>query len=252
MDQRCPQCHGKAGALTRLVRVGEYRGGLRDLILRLKFGGQCQLDRWLASLMADAAVGIQEVRQAEALVPVPLSWRRRVSRGYNQAELLAYALRAELRRRGVKLPINRDLVRVRHTEAQTHLPISRREENLRGAFVVRAGTPLTDKRVCLVDDVRTTGATLRAAALALKRAGAKQISAVVLAVAGPGVDRAAQPRVTGVPVGKFLDRITGHAGYKTLRNKMLWSWGRRPRRHGGPAGLSGGNGVATLNCFGGQ
>ena len=174
--------------MARVARVGEYRGTLRDLILRLKFRGQCQLDKWLGGLMADVAAGAADLREIDAVVPVPLSWRRRLGRGYNQSELLAYAMCGALRGKGFKVGVNRDLVRVRHTTAQTHLPTSKRIVNPRGAFAVRSQAGLEGRHVCLVDDVTTTGATLKAAALALRQAGAGRVSAVVLAVAGRNED----------------------------------------------------------------
>ena len=110
------------------------------------------------------------------MLPVPLSPERLRQRGYNQALLLARAL-------GHPQVHARMLLRVRDTEAQSHLARAERLRNLRGAFVpdpLRAAQ-LAGKRVLLVDDVMTTGATLHAAAAPLRDAGALQVCALVLA-----------------------------------------------------------------------
>lgn len=109
------------------------------------------------------------------LVPVPLHWRRRWHRGFDQARLLA----AELARL-TGLPVLEDgLRRCRVTAAQSGLPARRRRRALRGAFEARR-TPLPE-HVVLIDDVATTGATLEAAAEATRRAGTERVDAWLFA-----------------------------------------------------------------------
>jgi len=184
VDGRCHRCRRRRGAISQLVRVGRHTGPLRDLILAFKFAKQSQLDRFLGSLLASAIVGKADFGAVDALAPVPLHWRRRLGRGYDQAELLARGAAAALARNNLRVGINRDLVRVRWTIPQTHLPTSKRLRNLRRAFAVRPGAKLAGKHLCLIDDVSTTGTTLRLAGRALKKAGAARVSAAVLAVAG--------------------------------------------------------------------
>ena len=110
----------------------------------------------------------------DAVVPVPLHWRKRWSRGFNQAELLA---RPIAKRR--QIPVLRALRRKRSTEVQATLAVAGRRRNVQGAFEARLN--VAGKRILLVDDVMTTGATASACAMALKRAGAKSVSLVTVA-----------------------------------------------------------------------
>jgi competence protein ComFC len=113
----------------------------------------------------------------QAVVPVPLHPAKEKSRGFNQAVLLAKAL---ARRKEIPLLKGR-LVKIRPTAAQTSLRAGERETNLRGAFGVRKAAGLKGKIVLLVDDVYTTGSTIRECSLALKRAGVKEVRAVTIA-----------------------------------------------------------------------
>jgi ComF family protein len=105
-----------------------------------------------------------------------LHWRRYVRRGFNQSELLA----REIRRR-TGLPVARCVRRTRATESQAGLSASERRRNVRGAFRVKRGHALAGRRILLIDDVMTTGATAAACASALKRAGAHSVTVLVLA-----------------------------------------------------------------------
>lgn len=183
IDGRCHRCQNRRPAVTRVVRVGEYSGILRELILAFKFGGQSRLDIFLGSLLAAAIMGDTQLSSTDLIVPIPLHWRRRWSRKYNQSELLARAAVRELKQQGRVFQLNTDLVRIRYTEPQTSMAPSHRLINLRGAFAARPDAAYSGKHICLIDDVTTTGTTLRVAAGALKKAGATRVSAAVLAVA---------------------------------------------------------------------
>jgi len=180
---RCGRCQNRRPVVGHVARVGAYEGVLRQLILGFKFGGQSRLDRFLGGFVSAAVLGNEVVRQADILVPIPLHWRRLWSRRYNQAELLTRAVARELGRQGRAIPVNCDLLRVRHTLPQTSMAASHRLVNLRGAFAARADAGFEGKHICLIDDVTTTGTTLRVAGQVLRRAGAGQVSAAVLAVA---------------------------------------------------------------------
>ena len=110
------------------------------------------------------------------LVPVPLHWRRRWLRGYNQSEALAHGLAARLR-----LPCGScGLRRIRATPMQTSQTLAGRRDNVRGAFAAAPNVRTAGKTVLLVDDVMTTGATASEAARALKAAGARRVVVAVL------------------------------------------------------------------------
>ena len=126
------------------------------------------------SRLLDRALPIDE--RYDVIVPVPLHWRRRWRRGFNQAELLA---REVAGRRGI--PLVEALQRRKATVSQAGLTSAGRRRNIAAAFQPHAGVDLTGKRILLIDDVMTTGATASACARELKKAGAKTVSLLTLA-----------------------------------------------------------------------
>lgn len=161
-----------------LVVAGDYVAPLSAAITRFKYEGRPELARCLASLLSE---GLQQLRlPADAvLVPVPLHPRRLATRGYNQAALLAQEL-AKLAR----LPCEpRFLRRARETERQVGKSRQLRLTNAQGAFELRRSRRA---KVVLVDDVITTGSTVRACAQALAEGGATLVAVVALAQALPG------------------------------------------------------------------
>lgn len=150
-----------------------YEGDLRSLIRLFKYSGMRPLARTLAGYL-ERAISVDQA--IDAIVPVPLYWRKKWSRGFNQSELLARHL---ARRR--KLPLIDALTRRKATATQAGLSSAGRRRNVAGAFQARRGTDVTDKRILLIDDVMTTGATASACAAALKRAGAKSVSLLTVA-----------------------------------------------------------------------
>ncbi len=173
----CPACRLRPPPLDACATALPYAYPWNDLIARLKFGNEPGLAAPLARLMANTRTIAQSLAEAEAVIPLPLSPARLSERGYNQALELARRLapRGQL--------VTAVLRRVRDTAAQSTLGRQDREHNLRHAFAVdpaRAAT-IRGRRLLLVDDVMTSGATLHAAARILRQAGAARVSAVVLA-----------------------------------------------------------------------
>jgi ComF family protein len=120
--------------------------------------------------------GAELLQGADMIVPVPLHWTRLFTRRYNQAGLLAHAVRA-----AGGLPVMADwLVRRRRTPSQGRLGPVARVRNVRGAFAVRRGCDVKGKRIVLVDDVLTTGATVEECARVLRRGGAASIGVLTL------------------------------------------------------------------------
>jgi len=113
----------------------------------------------------------------EAVIPVPLHPKRLKERGFNQAEILA---RQVARRKGLPL-LKRRLIRTRYSPPQTTLEGKEREMNIRGAFKVRRRGDVRGKTVLLIDDVYTTGSTIRECSLALIEGEAEEVRAVTLA-----------------------------------------------------------------------
>jgi ComF family protein len=162
----------------RARAVAHYAGVMRDLVHDFKFADRHAPRALLANLLFQA--GRDLLADADVIVPVPLSRRRLLSRRFNQSAILAH----DVARRG-SLPYEpMALVRTRATAPQVGLTRGERKLNVRGAFAVRAGLAhvLSGRKVVLVDDVITTGATCGAAAKALKAAGAKRVDVLALAL----------------------------------------------------------------------
>jgi ComF family protein len=179
LASRCARCRRHPPLVSSARAAGAYDGVLREIVHALKYDGRRTLAARLATLMRDR--GADVLSGADVVVPVPLHWRRRHSRGFNQAADLA---------RGLGLPIVSALRRVRATSAQSGLGAAHRRHNVRGAFAPPRRWWLLHRRhdprirgacVVLVDDVNTTGATLEACAAVLLEGGAREVRALTAA-----------------------------------------------------------------------
>lgn len=174
----CGACRRRPPAFDRLRAVWAYQPPAEQVIRALKFGRLDFLGSHLADEIWHRLGG--ELRQTEVVVPVPLHWRRQMSRGYNQAERIARPLARRIGR-----PLVPALRRVRPTPPQARLERPQRRSNLRRAFRVRRGAAIRGRAILLVDDVATTGATLDQAAAALRRGGASSVLALAAARTPP-------------------------------------------------------------------
>lgn len=182
---RCGACLQTPPPLDLCLTATAYTWPWVDLIARFKFHQEPGWAGPLATLMLSAP-GVEDVLDAaDVVLPIPLSPQRLAERGYNQAWLLARQL----------CPSKADaqwLLRTRDTPTQRSLPRAERLANLHGAFAVEPlrASALRAKRVVLVDDVMTSGASLHTAAKALRLAGASHVAAVVLARTEAGTEGA--------------------------------------------------------------
>lgn len=158
----------------------EFRKGgtVQRLIHAMKYEGRPDIGRDLGRFFGEELRGTDWWRGYAGIVPVPLHAKRKAKRGYNQSQALAEGLRET-----IGLPIfNRLIVRVRNTPSQTGLNRTQRQENVKDAF--RCPKPVAGDFL-LLDDVVTTGATLNAAASAIRDSGAGRLGLIVLADALP-------------------------------------------------------------------
>ena len=159
----------------RARAVLRYDKHSRHLVLALKHADRTHLAKALGGWMRRA--GAEVLDGAGLVVPVPLHWTRLFARRYNQAGLLAHAIRA-----AGGPPVAPDwLVRRRRTPSQGRLGPTARTRNVRGAFALRPGRSIRGQRIVLIDDVLTTGATVEECARILRRGGAEFVGVLTLA-----------------------------------------------------------------------
>lgn len=181
VDGACPDCQGKKFHFDSIARGGVYREALQRMILALK-NGRTEMDSVVGFISNSTLQGSRFYNDIDLFVPVPLHFSRRLTRGYNQSYLLARSLKHPTAK------ISTDLVRIRRTKMQPAMAShTARAKNVAGAFAVRNKHNFRNRNICLVDDIKTSGATLNECAKKLKEAGALKVFALVLAVAGQNV-----------------------------------------------------------------
>lgn len=174
-----PECKKAALELEGIFVTADYQTkSIQNLIWHLKYHSVAEIAEILSLLMADYFVSrnLLDYFATAVVIPVPLFKRRLRVRGFNQAELLAqrFARRLNLE----YLPI---LERIRNTKSQVELSEPERLQNVKNAFTVRPTPALGERKIILVDDVATTGATLNECAKVLKTYEAKEVWGLVVA-----------------------------------------------------------------------
>lgn len=176
----CWECRGQGLAFAAAAAAVPYGEVAREMVHRFKFRGQDYLGRLMGALMVEVARQERLEALCEVVVAVPLHWRRRLSRGYDQAALLAAGVS-----RGLGLPLAAGaFVRSRHTQPQSGLSRAERVRNVAGGFTVVEPAEVRGRSALLVDDVLTTGTTADACARVLTGAGARHVFVLTFARAG--------------------------------------------------------------------
>lgn len=182
---KCSRCnHQKLSGLFSALAYQE-RFLTKKIIHQFKYSPRLKtLAKPLANLLVKHFVltnqNTNNIWENSILIPVPLQSRRLKYRGYNQSQILSYEL-GQI----INVPTMFDnLIKFKKTESQAKLSAKERQENLRGAFMVKNPTELIGKKIFLVDDVYTTGATLEECASTLKKAGVKQVWGITIAREG--------------------------------------------------------------------
>ena len=171
LGERCGACLKDPPAFARTIALFRYEFPVDRLIQALKYGHQLALATWLGHRLGDRLVA----EDYDLLLPLPLHPSRLRTRGFNQSLEIA-----RVTSKALAIPMNPAiLTRIRATPPQAELPLKERGRNVRGAF--ECAHDLAGKRILLVDDVMTTGSTLREAARILKLHGAGQITVAVAA-----------------------------------------------------------------------
>jgi ComF family protein len=182
-DAPCPRCLGKGlYPYESVVRLCAYADQSKSLIQHIKYHHRWPLADWLTNRFLDQPRLQALLKQIDAILPIPLYRARHRQRGFNQAALIAARIGKTTR-----LPVINPLARIRDTPSQTHLSFKARMENVRDAFELRkrGAAQIAEKRILIVDDVMTTGATIQAVGRALLPGKPAQLYATVLAVADP-------------------------------------------------------------------
>jgi ComF family protein len=178
----CPYCQGRGiYPYERIATIGVFESALKDLIHSMKYHRRWGIGEELAERFAATPSASDILQSADVLVPVPL-WRwRQVRRGYNQADVIASRLARQFNKH-----VSRAVVRTRPTASQTEFRSgSKRIDNVRGAFRLRNAKIVTGKRIVVVDDVMTSGATLKEVGRMILEAEPAELCAIALAVADP-------------------------------------------------------------------
>ena len=171
----CGACARRPPAYRRARAAFAYDDASRRLLLAFKHGDRTDAAPAYGRLLLSS--GRELLSDIDWVAPVPLHWTRLFSRRYNQAALLAREVAS-----GAGLTLVPDLlVRRRRTPPQGHMTVRQRRDNVRGAFVLGSGRDVVGRRVLLIDDVMTTGATIEACARCLTEAGAAAVDVLTLA-----------------------------------------------------------------------
>ncbi len=182
-DHRCSECLSRTRPYGMARAVGVYAGGLMHVVHQLKYQGRLALAPAMGRMLGEAYRRYWSECPVDGVLPIPLHRRRLRRRGFNQADLLLRSWLKDAAAAGQPGPARgaRILERIRATPPQTGLKRSERRRNIRGAFRVAAHGEIENRRLLLVDDVFTTGATVEEAARVLRAAGAASVDVLTLA-----------------------------------------------------------------------
>lgn len=178
--RRCPKCP-QSLPLSLNRSLGVFDPYYQTLIHHFKYNRKFSIGKNLGRKLGDILKKEEFSKGFDYIIPVPLHFSRKRERGYNQSRILAEEIS-----KTVSVPLKeRVLVRKKKTKDQTHLSVEERERNVKDAFAVTTNSSLQGRRVILVDDVMTTGATLKECARVLRQAGAREVVGATLVVVNP-------------------------------------------------------------------
>lgn len=186
----CPKCKQRVERLEKsvikniedkkyekLLYIFKYESLIRKLILQYKFSNKAYLNHFFANIIAKNEKNADLIREYDFIIPVPMHKKKMQKRGYNQTELIAREL-SKMLNVPTKLNI---LSKIVNTTTQSKLNGKARQSNIQHAFLVKNDIEIENKKIVLLDDIYTTGATVEECGRVLKEAGAKEILVLVLA-----------------------------------------------------------------------
>lgn len=174
--QRCSYCINKTFYFKKAISPLEFKGLLRKSIYRYKYESKPYLYKSFGEFMINA-LKKESIENIDLIVPVPLHRSRKAERGYNQAELLAKYLSSKL-----NIPQDsKNLIRAKATRIQNRLSRHEREKNIKDAFKIKDSGVFKYKRILLVDDIFTTGATVNECSKILMECGANEVYVITIA-----------------------------------------------------------------------
>lgn len=186
----CPKCQKRVERLEKfklveienkkyekLLYLFQYESLVRKLILRYKFSNKAYLNHFFANEIAKNEKTKEVLKQYDMIIPVPMHKKKMQKRGYNQTELVANELEKSL-----EIPARKDILsKVVNTTTQSKLGGKARQTNIQHAFFIQNDIEVENKKIILLDDIYTTGATSEECSRVLKEAGASEILVLVLA-----------------------------------------------------------------------
>ncbi len=177
----CPECENSNLRFEKSFFVSDNKGALKNLIHQFKYNKHMCLVKPLGDLLINLLIHQDIMPEIDIVAPVPLHWRKKLERGFNQSELLAKKVCKKL-----SLPIStNNLCRIKNTLSQTQLSRTQRQKNVNGAFKIKNPKLFFKKKALLIDDVLTTGITASECARNLKNVGAKKVYLLALARSKP-------------------------------------------------------------------
>lgn len=175
ISNRCLNCLHKKAYYSKLIYIYKYKDIIRKKIIAFKFNNKTYLCRCFAENIVRKLVKLEE--KFDIIIPVPIHWKRLRKRGYNQSYLVAKEVSKKLK---VNLE-NKVLMKKKNTAPQSSLKRKERKSNTSSAYSVQKKEKIIGKKILLIDDIFTTGATVNECSKELKYAGAKEIIVVTIA-----------------------------------------------------------------------
>lgn len=172
-DQPCQKCANKTNYISKLYSVFEYNNIIKNIIIKFKNCADFRLQKWMTNMMS---ILINDI-DVDYVIPVPMHLIRQINRGYNQSAILAIDVASHL---GCSCRL--DILYKNCSRRQANLDKQERIRNLLGTFYISENTNIIGKKILIVDDVKTTGATLEECAKVLLSGGAVSVQAVVFAI----------------------------------------------------------------------